>query len=362
MRKEFDFSKEFGEIDEKFVENAGKEWNRKKCYVFQLYSRKIACIAILVMFCIVVAGNSRVQAAVGKFTTKIGGAFRFTKELSAYTDIINQTQTKNGISLTVKEVIVDDRVLMVLADADFGQSKGVSLWINERKTRINGKWHRPYESWQELVMDSSLDQTLLLVYEDQVLPEGDVKVHLVLEAGELDDSSTLLNASVKGMAEFVYDFEVTAEELKAKTIKQTLDVTVGAFDAEKKNLTLKELTMNDLYCRILAEGFTWNDDWPNQYELKLKGTDSFGNPVSLFGSRFLSENEMLFVTDFYGDYEAGDVVAEDEFQMSVPDKDCDYLDLQLYERKNDTNEENHGWKPVGEPFRIDIRHTEEMVD
>ena len=159
--------------------------------------------------------------------------------------------------------------------------------------------------------------------------------------------------------------------------------------------------MNDLYCRIIVEGAKWDDDWPNQYGLKLKGTDSLGNSVSLEGGRFLSENEMLFVTDFLGDYEIGEPIEEDEFQMSVPDKDCEYLDLQLYERKmiwegaereileepldggldgeldgeeeigeqdlteaweTYAKEENYGWEPVGEPFRITITHTGGATD
>ena len=146
--------------------------------------------------------------------------------------------------------------------------------------------------------------------------------------------------------------------------------------------------MNDLYCRIIAEGVSWDDDWPNQYDIKLKGTDSFGNPVSLEGGRFLSEQEMLFATDLLGDYETGEVIEEDEFQMSVPDKDCEYLDLQLYERKmlwegteevldeeegiygqesGDalemySEENNYGWEPVGKPFRIIMKHTGGMKD
>lgn len=88
MKKEFDFSKEFGEIDENLVENAGKEWSRKKYDVFQLYSRKIAGVAILAMVCIAAMSNSRVQAAVREFTTKIGEVLGFAKDLSSYTEII----------------------------------------------------------------------------------------------------------------------------------------------------------------------------------------------------------------------------------------------------------------------------------
>ena len=124
MKKEFDFSREFGEIDEKLVESAGREWNRKKYNVLKLYSRKIAGVAIFAMLCIAAMSNSRVQAAVKEFTTKIGEVLGFTKDLSSYTEIIDQTQTKNGISLTLKEVILDDRVLMVSVHADFGGNEG----------------------------------------------------------------------------------------------------------------------------------------------------------------------------------------------------------------------------------------------
>lgn len=113
MKKEFDFLREFGEIDGNLVENAGREWKRKKYGIFQLYSRKIAGIAILAMVCIAAMSNSRVQAAVREFTTKIGEALGLSKDLSYYAEIVDQTQTKDGISLTLKEVILDDRVLAV---------------------------------------------------------------------------------------------------------------------------------------------------------------------------------------------------------------------------------------------------------
>ncbi len=390
MKREFDFAAAFGEIDEKLVEEAGKEWKRGKGSVFRLYSRKIACAAAAVVLCLAMAWNSSVQAAVKAFTTKIGEAFGFTKDLSSYTELIDQTQTINGISLTLKEVIVDDRVLMVSVRTDFGQDEKGALWINQEQTMINGQKHMIYESMESAgsdinVFESERDSVLALVYEEQILPEGEVTVHLVLEAQKMINTGDAYvmepNESFIGDAEFVYDFVVTPEELKAKTVRQELDITVAASGADRKDLTFRELTMNDLYCKITAEGLTWDAPWPNQYELKLKGTDSLGNPVSLDGGRFLNETEMLFVTDFFGDYEAGQVIDDKEFYLSVPDKDCEYLDLQLYERKIIWNgeetideddeyasqvltegaetyagEENYGWKPVGEPIRIVIEH------
>jgi hypothetical protein len=396
--KKFDFLKEFGEIDENLVENAGREWNRKKYAVFQLYSRKIAGIAIFVMICIAAMSNSRVQAAVREFTTRIGEAFGFTKDLSSYTKIVDQTQTKDGISLTLKEVILDDRVLAVCVHVDFGEQEG-SLWVNEEKTLINGQWHSAHESMESAAggggdtLKPKRDAVLVQIYEDQILPDGDVKVHLVLEGAkwiDLGDELVLPDNFEERAAEFVYDFIITPEELRAKTVKQNLDITVGESGSDEKSFKLKELSMNDLYCRIITEGLTWDNDWLSQYELKFKGTDSFGNPVSFEEGGYLSEdgNERLFATDFFGDYEEGEVIEDEDIRPAVPDKDCDYLDLQLYERKMiwegeeellDEEEEiygqesgeaweayaeneNYGWEPVGEPFRITITHNGGMTD
>ena len=82
------------------------------------------------------------------------------------------------------------------------------------------------------------------------------------------------------------------------------------------------------------------------------------------------------------------MIEDEDIRPAVPDKDCDYLDLQLYERKMiwegeeellDEEEEiygqesgeaweayaeneNYGWEPVGEPFRITITHNGGMTD
>ena len=69
------------------------------------------------------AGNSHVQAAVKEFTTKIGELMGFSKDLSAYTEVINQVQTKSGISLTINEVILDNYSLIVSVKPDYEEKK-----------------------------------------------------------------------------------------------------------------------------------------------------------------------------------------------------------------------------------------------
>lgn len=390
MKKDFNFSEEFGKIDETLIGEAGKPWTVERSRILKLYRRKIVQAAAIILIFIAAAGNSQVQAAIKRFTTKIGEMFWFSKDLSAYTEIINQTQTKNGISLTINEVILDDYGLIVSVKTDYGDRReSPYLWINDEKTLINGQRYQSIssivggqmdlEALGEYEMDT--DTVLVQEYEDIELPDGEVEVHLVLEAGE--QVPIFQEGRSEGSTEFVYDFSITAEQLKAQTVQKEVNMEIPGVDG--CSLILKELVMNDLRSRIVVSGvesMDWWDRWSSEYEVKLKGQDSFGNPVSfgLVGAAFSSENELWFETSFFGDYEDAAVADEDSFQMSVPDKNCTYLDLQLYQRKllwdpetaekvddeydmqesldpgeGYSEEDNYGWEPVGDVFRIQIK-------
>ena len=47
----------------------------------------------------------------------------FSKDLSAYTEVINQVQTKSGISLTINEVILDNYSLIVSVNLTMKKKK-----------------------------------------------------------------------------------------------------------------------------------------------------------------------------------------------------------------------------------------------
>ena len=149
MKKYLDFSQEFGKVDEELIAEAGKPWTIKRGDIFRLYRRKIGQAAAILLAFITVAGNSHVQAAVKEFTTKIGELMGFSKDLSAYTEVINQVQTKSGISLTINEVILDNYSLIVSVKPDYEEKKKESLylWINDEKTLIESLLER--QIWEQ---------------------------------------------------------------------------------------------------------------------------------------------------------------------------------------------------------------------
>ena len=289
-------------------------------------------------------------------------------------------------------IILYNYFLIVSVKPDYVeiQKESLYLWINDEKTLINGKRYQSFSSTTGLMdLDSytkyEMDTEMVLMqeYDGVELPAGETEIHLVLDVGSSAPISEK-NRS-ENITEFVYDFTITAEQLKEQTIRKKMNMEISGGDG--CNLILKELAMNDLHSRITALGVTPDDKWLNEYELKLKGTDSFGNPVSFEGAGFGPENELRFETSVFGDYEEGDIVDADNFQMSLPDKNCQYLDLQLYQRKirwdlqsaeqlddeyyvqekTDSDEiyskeNNYGWEPVGEKFRIQIDEDLDIAD
>lgn len=116
----------------------------------------------------------------------------FSKDLSAYTEVINQVQTKSGISLTINEVILDNYSLIVSVKPDYEEKKKESLylWINDEKTLINGKRYQSFSSTTGLMdLDSytkyEMDTEMVLMqeYDGVELPAGETEIHLVLDVG-----------------------------------------------------------------------------------------------------------------------------------------------------------------------------------
>ena len=99
LKKEFDFAEAFGNIDDRLVEEAGKEWQRTRRQAFYLYRRRIAGAAAAVVLVILMAGSPRVQAAVKGIVTKIGQIWQVEKDLSPYAEIIHKEQEKKVLPL-----------------------------------------------------------------------------------------------------------------------------------------------------------------------------------------------------------------------------------------------------------------------
>lgn len=391
--KKFDFSKGFGNIDPKYISEAEGEWKGKKRVWTSSFWSKLAAACVILALISTVLSNPKVQAAIKNFALSIGETLGFQKEIESYTEILNMSQMDHGIIANIKEVVLDEGVLLFRVQAEIDNSKkneqekdtGISSFKNTGitldmgKTTVNGQKldeymnaeYSPY-SVDDLLDADSDEKEYDRVQEYHFHAPTDLgenpEIHLVLNAFDYDDWE-------KSVAEFTFDFNISREKiLKQTTNKELENISV---QTEEGTVTLKDIFLNKLQSSISADV---PEKLFQKYEVELRGTDSKGNKVR-YELKDDAETEAIsrnwkFKTDFWRTYGS----AGDDERPEIPDPDSEYLELQLYlkfddimessvikeyDLDDDTYAEEEGkvydagddseWKAVGEKMRIDIR-------
>ena len=151
--KKFDFSKEFGNIDSKYIHEAEKEWQRKTRPWTPRFWSRVAAACVIITLGSVIFSNPKVQAAIKDFALSIGDTLGFSKGIESYTEVLKTSQTNNGITATLEEIVLDEGMLLAEVHAEpadpenktsFDSMAGIS--IDEEKTTINGQKLEVYAS------------------------------------------------------------------------------------------------------------------------------------------------------------------------------------------------------------------------
>lgn len=393
--KKFDFSKGFGNIDPKYITEAEGEWkSKKRVWAPSFWSKLTAACVILVLISTVLS-NPKVQAAIKNLALSIGETLGFQKEIESYTEVLNISQADQGITANLKEVVLDEGVLLFRVHAEIDNSekneqeksanissfKNTGITLDMDKTTINGQKldeymnaeYSPYSVDDLLDADADRDEKEYdRVQEYRFHAPADLgenpEIHLVLSAFDYDNWE-------KSVAEFTFDFKISRGKILKQTINKELENI--SVETEEGRVTLKDISLNKLQSSISAHV---PEKLFQKYEVELRGTDSKGNKVR-YELKDDAETEATsrnwkFKTDFWRTYGT----AGDDERPEIPDPDSEYLELQLYlkcddimessvtkeyDLDDDTYAEEEGkvydaaddseWKAVGEKIQIDIR-------
>ena len=393
--KKFDFSKEFGNIDPKYISESEGEWKEKKnVWIASFWSKLVAACVILALISTVLS-NPKVQAAIKNLALSIGETLGFQKEIESYTEVLNMSQSNHGVTVNIKEVVLDEGVLLFRVHAEIDNTeenekektagissfKNTGITLDMGKTTVNGQKldeymnaeYSPYSVDDLLDTDADSDEKeydRVQEYHFHVPTDlgENPEIHLVLNAFGYDDWE-------KSLAEFTFDFSISREKiLKQTTNKELESISVKT---EEGTVILKDIFLNKLQSSISADV---PEKLFQKYDVELRGTDSKGNKVR-YELKDDAETEAIsrnwkFKTDFWRTYGS----AGDDERPEIPDSDSEYLELQLYLKSDaiiennvikrydlddDTYAEEEGkvydvaddsaWKAVGEKIRIDIR-------
>ena len=270
-----------------------------------------------------------VLAEINIVSVDIASKLGINKNLDEYKTVIDKSVTKNGITIKLNEVILNENELIVSTtlkshDKKMDESDMHSfaeLYINGKriKSTASGSGKKVNEYTMEEVISYRLD-------DDSISGDIDVKIkykNVLLKGNEISGPWT-------------FEFKTNGDELAIDTNKIKLAYNFNLDDMSKVNL--KEYTSNNIGEKIY---YTKTKSKNNvNYDLMLKGTDDLGNKIEFYMS-----------SEVYGE----GVFKRDNLQEPLS-KDAKILTLTPYssEFPKKGGKLDSNFVKVGETFVIDL--------
>lgn len=270
-----------------------------------------------------------VLAEINIVSVDIASKLGINKNLDEYKTVIDKSVTKNGITIKLNEVILNENELIVSTtlksqDKKMDESDMHSfaeLYINGKqiKSTASGSGKKVDEYTMEEVISYRLD-------DDSISGDIDVKIkyrNVLLKGNEISGPWT-------------FEFKTNGDDLAIDTNKIKLAYNFKLDDMSQVNL--KEYTSNNIGEKIY---YTKTKSKNNvNYDLMLKGTDDLGNKIEFYMS-----------SEVYGE----GVFKRDSLQEPLS-KDAKILTLTPYasEFPKKSGKLDSNFVKVGETFVIDL--------
>lgn len=318
------------QADDQIIYETGQPWQKRK----RKWDMGTKAAGILLVAAIGLMGifHEQVTAAIRGFSTFLGEFMENTRELDPYTETMDLTQTVDGISLTLEEVVLDSNRLLALFEMNFDEAAAKKaedyecLWGYIGRLKIDGTYLDSLAA-SGTQMDADGQIVMEYSFEEDAVSENMSAVELEVQ---IADQKT--GGWSDPVADFKFSFETTKEQLQAKTKVTPLNVEMDT--GEGITLQLKEMRNTDLGSRIRVAFSTDPREWYGEgeerfenipYDLEIE--DDQGNCIR------------YSVAGTYLEEEITDVLYESIFG-TPPAEDAEYLTIRLYKNEIQPYQEN----------------------
>jgi len=248
---------------------------------------KVACAVLAIG--VLSLTQPQVRAALSNAAVKIGEILAIGNDLTPYTEVVNQVQTKDGIAATLKEVILADGELYASIALDWAESEEETElpYLGTGTLKINGE---DYE-W------TSLQSGVIPELDEDLSNTGNYVIYYLGEEGSFSDDLQEIELTVNVYrtdkideegTPFTWDFSASREELEKNT--RTVSTDQSFYDESTGiEFQLETVTITPVSSRIRV---SYNDIYEKREEsgstpmenYVLRGTDSEGNKIQYYSS------------------------------------------------------------------------------
>lgn len=267
MKKENTFLDLMGEIDEKFIYEASLPW-KKRNSVLRLKLIKAAAAGIAIVLLAGSFGHTKeIKAAWGQFTSWIQTALGIHENVESYVDSIGKTITKNGISITIDEIVADkDNLWVALSNStNSSEEKEIILLtevnVNGKPAQLDGTYNLTKEA------DGTERQVCHYRMEDTAIKGDAAEIKMNIWTADPEKMDEVDTEDTEG---YVFEFQAGWKELEQNTRNVNVDKTIKI--SANENLMISEMSLNEFSSIIY--GSSDSEAYEDYY---LLGTDNEGN-------------------------------------------------------------------------------------
>ncbi|MDO4344312.1 MAG: DUF4179 domain-containing protein [Eubacteriales bacterium] len=316
--RELHFLELFGEIEEDMIFQAGLSREKESSLSRHAAAdgrnglsaksvRAAACIFFVAALISVGVFQPQVRASIRDFATWFGRLWGWEKDFSPYAEIVDTAQTKEGITVTLKEVILAEDQLYIIVQASDREHRKIKVFptfymrVNGEACTADGTSTR--EAGEGIFgIAYSFEQNTIL----------DEKVNIEMRILAFAATEETLDENLENAVEFEFDFSASREELEKSTLRRELNQRIDL--GEGASMTLKSIEINEVFSKIYVD----TENLPEFYkEVFLKGEDSLGNEVYYRGDNSSQEEGKSM-----------EVLCTLQNGASVPSTDSKWLRLQ----------------------------------
>ncbi|MGG7098799.1 DUF4179 domain-containing protein [Clostridium sardiniense] len=260
---------ELNDIEKKKMKNNFRKSIKNKKSIKKL---PIAIAISLLLTTALVTTNlgSEILVSATIATSNISSYLGLNKNLDKYSTIINKYISKNGVTISLNDVILNNNELIVSSTIQSSKGDATNEGFHEySKIFINGKRIKSGSTGSSKAIDTSTMASIT----NYILPDIDLSKEIDIK---IIYSDVLVgNKPIYGP--WIFEFKANGSDLSKDTKRIALN---NSFSLDNGNeVTLNEFTSNSMGQEIFYTIKNNNSTDKNVYDIKLVGTDNLNNPI-----------------------------------------------------------------------------------
>ncbi len=317
---------ELNDIEKKRIKNNIKKSIKSKHTYKKAVS--IAATAVISIGLLSTSFGSYAYAGINSFFYDIASVLGIEKNLDEYKTVVNQSITKNEITVQLNEVILDNDELIVSATSTFNEKLGEGGTMFGHSVYINGKRVNSGAGGSAEKINEYTMQEVMVNNLTEGNFTGDLNVKIVF-------SDPMINGKItKGR--WVFEFKTNGDELAINTKEISLDNKFTLKNGQE--IILEKYTSNNLGQKI----YFISDAKGTEYDIILRGYDDIGNEITFYMSK---------TEDYTGVFKINNI----NENLNENAKTL-YLTPYAVKFPEQNGRLSNDFKQVGEEFSIDLQY------